>query len=47
MAIAQITSSEGGSTKTILMVLGVAVAGYLAYTYIIKPKMDKSKEEKK
>jgi hypothetical protein len=39
------SSSKGGNT---LLIVGIiAVVGFLAYRFVIKPRMDKAKEEKK
>ncbi len=37
--------SKGGGSK-VLMLIGLAVGGFLLYKYVIKPKLDeKNKEE--
>lgn len=37
---------SNGSTNTIIWVVVALIGGYLAYTYLIKPKLEKNKEEK-
>lgn len=43
------TSSVGGESKggsnTLLILLGVAVAGFLVYKFVLKPRMNKNEEE--
>ena len=39
------SKSGGGGGSKILMLLGLAVGGYLLYRYVIKPKMDERKDE--
>jgi hypothetical protein len=43
------TGGEGSGKKsnTLLIVLGLAVAGFLAYRFVLKPMMDKKKQEQK
>jgi|688.fasta_scaffold1596127_1 hypothetical protein len=41
------TSTSGGSSKTLLIVLGLALAGFLVYRYVIKPRQEKKQEDKK
>ena len=36
------TSSKGGGNKVMLL-LGIAVGGFLLWKFVIKPKMDKDK----
>ena len=38
-------SKSGGGGSKVLMLLGLAVGGYLLYRYVIKPKMDEKKDE--
>lgn len=38
---------SGKKSNTLLIVLGIAVAGFLAYRFVIKPMMDKKKQEQK
>ena len=40
-------TSTGKGSNTLLIVLGLAVAGFLVYRFVIKPKMDKKQEEQK
>ena len=40
-------TSSGGSSKTLLIVLGLALAGFLVYRYVIKPRQEKKQEDKK
>lgn len=37
------TSKEGDNDNTMLYLLGAAILVYVAYTYVIKPEMDKKK----
>lgn len=42
------TSTSGGSgnsTKTLITIAVVLVVGYLGYKYVVKPMLDKKKEE--
>jgi len=39
------STSGGGNTKTIMIVVGALVAGYLVWRYVIKPAQDKKKKE--
>ena len=39
--------TQGKSSNTLLIVLGIAVAGFLVYRFVIKPMMDKKKQEEK
>jgi hypothetical protein len=39
-------SPVGKSSNTLLIVLGLAVAGYLVYRFVIKPNQDKAKQDK-
>jgi hypothetical protein len=43
------TGGEGSGKKsnTLFIFLGLAVAGFLAYRFVIKPMMNKKKEEQK
>ena len=47
--ITNLETSNGASTSKsnniIWILLGVAVAGYLAYRYVIKPEQEKRKQE--
>lgn len=36
-----------GGNKTLLILLGVAVVGFLAWKFVIKPARDKKKNEEK
>ena len=38
---------SGKGSNTLLIVLGLAVAGFLVYRFVIKPQMDKKKQEEK
>ena len=40
-------TTGGGSSKTLMIVLGLAVAGFLVYRFVIKPAQDKKKKEEK
>jgi hypothetical protein len=40
-------TTGGGSSKTLMIVLGLAVAGFLVYRFVIKPAQDKKKQEEK
>ena len=40
-------TSNGGGSKTLLIVLGLALAGFLAYKYVIKPNQEKKQTDKK
>lgn len=35
------TSDSGSSNKTMYYVLGALIVGYLAYRFVIKPRMEK------
>lgn len=42
------TSSQAGEAKgsnTVLIILGLAVAGFLVYKFVIKPAQDKKQQE--
>lgn len=41
------TPVAGKSSNTLLIVLGVVVAGYLVYRYVIKPSQEKAKQDNK
>ena len=41
------TGSTGKGSNTLLYIGIAAVAGFLIYRYVIKPKMDKDKEKPK
>lgn len=36
---------QSKGSNTILIVLGLAISGYLLYRFVIKPKMEKDKEK--
>lgn len=38
-------ATSGGSSKTLMIALGVLVAGFLVWRYVIKPAQSKKKEE--
>lgn len=41
------TSTSGGNSKTLLIVLGLALAGFLVYRFVIKPNQEKKKNQEK
>ena len=41
------TGESGKGGNTLLIVLGLAVAGFLVYRYVIKPQMDKKNQQEK
>lgn len=40
-------TSSGGNSKTLLIVLGLALAGFLVYRFVIKPNQEKKKNQEK
>lgn len=38
-------TGTGKGSNTILIILGIAIAGFVVYKFVIKPAMDKKKEE--
>jgi hypothetical protein len=40
-------SGSTGSSKTIFIIGGLLIAGYLVYRFVIKPRQEKEKEKEK
>jgi|LakMenE18May11ns_1017448.scaffolds.fasta_scaffold9466791_2 hypothetical protein len=41
------SEASGKKSNTLFIALGLAVAGFLAYRFVIKPMMDKKNQEQK